>query len=81
MNLKLQAVLLEIFYLVTLKKHIIKNINEKCLGEKPQDVDLATNARPDDIVRIIEKNQIRIINKYGFTHGTVPVRVNDKVFN
>ena len=57
------------------------NINSKIyLGEKPKDIDLATNALPAEVVEIMEKNKIRIINKYGFTHGTVPVRVNENVF-
>jgi tRNA nucleotidyltransferase (CCA-adding enzyme) len=45
----------------------------------PHDVDLATNALPDQMIDIFEKEKIRIINLNGLKHGTVPVRINDKV--
>jgi hypothetical protein len=31
------------------------------------------------MVKIFNDENIRILNNYGFTHGTVPVRLNDKV--
>lgn len=45
----------------------------------PHDIDLATNALPDQMIRIFDKENIRIINLNGLKHGTVPVRINDKV--
>lgn len=45
----------------------------------PHDIDLATNALPDQMIRIFNKEKIRIINLNGLKHGTVPVRINDKV--
>lgn len=47
----------------------------------PHDIDLATNALPDQMIKIFNKENIRIINLNGLKHGTVPVRINDKVNN
>jgi tRNA nucleotidyltransferase (CCA-adding enzyme) len=44
---------------------------------RPFDIDLATNALPDQIVSLCEQENIRILNFKGLSHGTVPVRIND----
>ena len=45
----------------------------------PHDVDLATNAMPEQMLEMFKQENIRIINNKGLKHGTVPVRINDKV--
>ncbi|MES1906147.1 MAG: CCA tRNA nucleotidyltransferase 1, mitochondrial, partial [Paramarteilia canceri] len=44
---------------------------------KPHDVDFATDATPQQMIHLFEKENIRIINKNGISHGTVTARVND----
>lgn len=46
---------------------------------RPHDVDLATNAKPDQMLKMFEQENIRVINLKGIKHGTLPVRINDKV--
>jgi hypothetical protein len=46
---------------------------------EPHDVDLATNALPEQMIEMFEREKVRIINMNGIKHGTVPVRINDKV--
>jgi len=45
----------------------------------PNDIDLATNAMPDQMLSLFEKEKIRIFNLNGLKHGTVAIRINDKV--
>ena len=45
----------------------------------PHDVDLATNARPQEMLDMFDKEKIRVLNLNGIKHGTVPIRINDKV--
>lgn len=45
----------------------------------PHDIDLATDALPGQMIEMFNKANIRIINLNGLKHGTVPVRINDKV--
>jgi len=50
------------------------------LTEKvPSDLDFATTATPDEMKRMFEMENIRMINKRGEEHGTVTCRINDKV--
>jgi len=50
------------------------------LTEKvPSDLDFATTATPDQMKRMFEMENIRMINKRGEGHGTVTCRINDKV--
>ncbi|RMZ95381.1 CCA tRNA nucleotidyltransferase mitochondrial [Brachionus plicatilis] len=44
----------------------------------PHDIDLATNALPNQMIQMFNQENIRIINLNGLKHGTVPVRINDK---
>lgn len=46
---------------------------------QPHDVDLATNAVPDQMLYMFKKENIRIFNLNGIKHGTVTIRINEKV--
>jgi tRNA nucleotidyltransferase (CCA-adding enzyme) len=46
---------------------------------EPHDVDLATDALPDQMLEMFSKENVRVLNLKGIKHGTVPVRINDKV--
>jgi len=51
------------------------------LSEKvPSDLDFATTATPDEMRRMFQMENIRMINKRGEEHGTVTCRINDKVY-
>ena len=54
-------------------------VRDLLLGVKPHDIDFATNALPEQMLQIFEKESIRIINLKGLKHGTVPIRVKDIV--
>ena len=45
----------------------------------PDDIDFATTATPDQMKTMFEKEEIRMFNTKGETHGTVTCRINDKV--
>ena len=47
---------------------------------EPNDIDLATNALPNQMLSLFEKEKIRIFNLNGLKHGTIAIRINDKVF-
>ena len=53
-------------------------VRDLLLGIKPHDIDFATNAPPEYMMDIFEKEKIRIINLKGLKHGTLPIRINDK---
>lgn len=46
---------------------------------EPKDVDLATTATPSEMIDMFTKEGIRILNRNGEAHGTVTVRLNEKV--
>lgn len=46
---------------------------------EPNDVDLATDAMPNQMLDLFQREQIRIFNLKGLKHGTVAIRINDKV--
>lgn len=51
------------------------------MGIEPHDVDFATTVKPDKMKEIFAENEVRVID-YGSRateHGTVLVRINDKV--
>ena len=54
-------------------------IRDLLMNTEPHDIDLATNALPQQMIEIFEKEKIRIFNLNGIKHGTVSVRVDDKV--
>jgi len=45
---------------------------------EPNDVDLATDAMPNQMLDLFQREQIRIFNLKGLKHGTVAIRINDK---
>jgi tRNA nucleotidyltransferase (CCA-adding enzyme) len=45
----------------------------------PKDIDLATNATPDEMKIMFEKENIRTLNRNGEKHGTITVRLEDEV--
>jgi tRNA nucleotidyltransferase (CCA-adding enzyme) len=54
-------------------------VRDLLIESEPHDVDLATNALPDQMLEMFTRENIRVINLNGIKHGTVPVRINDKV--
>ena len=54
-------------------------VRDLLLGMVPNDVDFATTATPPEMQNMFEKEEIRMINTKGETHGTVTCRINDKV--
>lgn len=54
-------------------------VRDLLMNVQPHDIDLATNAVPEQMLEIFEKEGIRIYNKNGIKHGTVTVRINDRV--
>ncbi len=45
---------------------------------EPNDIDLATDALPDQMLDLFKKENIRIFNLKGLKHGTVAIRMNNK---
>lgn len=48
------------------------------MNKKPKDLDFATNATPDQMKSMFEKEGVRMINNKGEKHGTITPRINDK---
>ena len=48
------------------------------LGKKPEDLDFATTATPEEMKKMFESNKVRMINMNGERHGTITVRLNEK---
>lgn len=48
------------------------------MGIAPHDLDFATTATPDQMKKMFEKEEIRMINAKGEKHGTITARINDK---
>ncbi|XP_066597739.1 CCA tRNA nucleotidyltransferase 1, mitochondrial-like [Prorops nasuta] len=53
-------------------------VRDLLLGYKPQDVDFATDATPDEMKKMFTDESIRMINKRGEKHGTITARIDDK---
>ncbi|CAL7950164.1 unnamed protein product [Xylocopa violacea] len=45
---------------------------------QPKDLDFATDATPDEMKNMFEKEDVRMINNKGEKHGTITARINDK---
>ena len=54
-------------------------VRDLLCGKVPEDVDLATTATPEQMKEMFTKSHVRKINANGEKHGTVTVRVNDRV--
>lgn len=50
------------------------------LGIKPEDLDFATTATPEEMKEMFLKNDIRLINSNGEKHGTITARIEEKNF-
>jgi hypothetical protein len=55
-------------------------VRDLLMDIEPNDIDLATNALPNQMLNLFEKEKIRIFNLNGLKHGTIAIRINDKVF-
>lgn len=53
-------------------------VRDILMGKHPKDLDFATDATPEQMKEMFEKEEIRMINVKGEKHGTVTVRINDK---
>ncbi|KAJ8361127.1 hypothetical protein SKAU_G00176520 [Synaphobranchus kaupii] len=49
-------------------------------GKRPDDVDFATTATPDDMKRIFQAAGVRMINNKGEKHGTITARIHSENF-
>lgn len=54
-------------------------VRDKVMGNIPKDYDLATNAKPNEIISICEKYKIAAYDS-GMKYGTVTLLVNDIPF-
>lgn len=45
----------------------------------PTDIDFATNATPEQMKKMFEEEEVRMINMNGEKHGTITARINDKM--
>lgn len=53
-------------------------VRDILMGKHPKDLDFATDATPEQMKEMFEKEEIRMINVKGEKHGTVTARINDK---
>lgn len=54
-------------------------VRDLVLDKSPKDIDFATDALPDQMLDMFEKENIRILNLNGLKHGSLPIRIDDKV--
>lgn len=54
-------------------------VRDILMKKEPKDIDLATTATPTQMIEMFTKEELRILNRNGESHGTVTVRINDKV--
>ena len=54
-------------------------VRDLLLDIRPHDIDFATNALPEQMMEMFKTENIRIINLKGLKHGTLPIRIADKV--
>ena len=54
-------------------------VRDLLMNIEPHDVDLATDAVPEQMLDIFEREHIRVFNKNGIKHGTITVRIKDRV--
>ena len=53
-------------------------VRDLLMDKTPSDVDFATTATPDQMKRMFDTENIRMINNQGEKHGTITARINDK---
>ncbi|KAJ8259816.1 hypothetical protein GJAV_G00173830 [Gymnothorax javanicus] len=49
-------------------------------GKRPEDVDFATTATPDEMKRMFQSAGVRMINNKGEKHGTITARIHNENF-
>ncbi|GAB1603389.1 CCA tRNA nucleotidyltransferase 1, mitochondrial-like [Argonauta hians] len=54
-------------------------VRDLLTGKKPEDIDFATTATPEQMKEVFTKENIRMINSNGELHGTITARINDSV--
>jgi len=56
-------------------------VRDLLLGIKPEDIDFSTTSSPEEMMDIFQKEGIRLMNygKRALDHGTITIRINDKV--
>ncbi|VDM16681.1 unnamed protein product [Hydatigera taeniaeformis] len=54
-------------------------VRDVLMKMEPKDIDLATTATPAQMIDMFTKEELRILNRNGESHGTVTVRINDTV--
>jgi tRNA nucleotidyltransferase (CCA-adding enzyme) len=52
-------------------------VRDLLLDIEPYDIDLATDALPEQMIQMFKKENVRIINLKGIKHGTLPIRINE----
>ena len=53
-------------------------VRDLLMDKTPSDVDFATTATPEEMKRMFDTENIRMINNQGEKHGTITARINDK---
>lgn len=75
------AVSLYLFFPVVFEKHQHElriaggAVRDLLSGKRPEDVDFATTATPEEMKEMFQKAGIRMINNKGEKHGTITARV------
>ncbi len=54
-------------------------VRDLLMNKQPQDVDLATDALPNQMLQLFEEKNVPVFNTNGIKHGTVSVRIKDRV--
>ena len=54
-------------------------VRDSLLGKEPHDWDICTSAKPEEVLKLMKRNQIRTIET-GLQHGTVTAVVNDESY-
>ena len=54
-------------------------VRDILLNIEPHDIDFATNALPEQMIEMFDRENVRILNLNGLKHGTLPIRVKDRV--
>lgn len=53
-------------------------VRDLVMGKKPTDLDFATVATPDEMKKMFDTENIRMINMNGEKHGTITARINNQ---
>lgn len=54
-------------------------VRDLLMKKIPHDIDLATDALPEQMLELFEEKKVQVFNKNGIKHGTVSVRIADRV--